>query len=402
MIRRIRKNSTAPGKSGFTLIEMVTAAAVFSLLGVMLFSMVKSGMTMWKDGESSRDEIERGVHALNSISRELRLAFTENNPFGSRAEAQMLCDFVDYDRDGDSIPESRVQRLAFTRINAEERENEVLKTSGDEPLGRLYFTLFENDPDLVKEMGTLPTGGLAEALFMSYAPELGEGQKSDGLLSLYRGYRSPIGGEGSFFTAGNLLKPDDIEFSLLPVLDEILHLEFRFWNQHTYTFDASLAGPDDLGGAGYTWDSTRAVLPEDPAMSPNRFRFGLGDGSRDDVTDDIFPERILITVEVRCSGGAEGLPRLTGDVKEDSINVPVDMTKPLERMKEGERFVRIDAEWIEFSSAGTGELVVKRRGARNTLVSDHKRGSLVNYGRRFSTVVEIAGAKSCFNSKEDD
>jgi len=211
------------GRKGFTLIELVTAVGIFSILGVMLFSMVRTGMSMWTQGEVSRNEMSRGVVVLETIAKELRLAFTENDPLEGEARARFISDFFEYDRDGDGIKEARVQRLCFVRLNPEERENELLRKAGDMPFGSDYFTLV-NEPKLEE---ALPTGGLAEAVFMSYAPRLPEGKISAGVLKLYRGYRSPPGGEFSFFDTGSLKTPRDIERDLTPVIDGILHLEFR-------------------------------------------------------------------------------------------------------------------------------------------------------------------------------
>jgi prepilin-type N-terminal cleavage/methylation domain-containing protein len=399
MMKSIRTGSI-DGKrrrAGFTLIEMVTAAAIFSILGAMLFSMVRTGMTMWREGEVSRTRIERAVAVMDTIARELRMAFTENSPFCEEAEALFLCDFFDYDRDGNDTKETRVQRLFFTRINMEERENQRLRTAGDEPMGRLYFTLFEEEPALVEEEGTRTAGGLAEACFMSFAPRLRRGQEQDGTLILYRGYRSPIGGVDSFFAPGNLLEPRELEAQLLPVMEGVLHLEFRFWDQNTLSFDPETAGPRDMDGAGYTWDSTRAILPDDPRAAPNDFRFGRGEESLKDTTDDIFPQRVMITVVVEEPGSADDLPMLTDRLTEESARIPLDISRPFTRLREGDRFVRIDSEWISFSRVDGDELVVEKRGARNTVPVPHKAETRVHRGKVFSTVVEIASTKSCWN-----
>lgn len=389
-------------KKGFTLVELVTAAAIFSILGVMLFSMIRTGMTTWKNAESTRNDMDRGVRILETVARELRLAFTENDALEGEAAVRFLSDFIDYDRDGDGVKEARVQRLMFVRVNAEERENLTLRTSGDMPLGRYHFTLFEPDPELVKEEGTLPTGGLAEAVFLSFAPRIKKKEERDGFLSLYRGYRTPIGGEDSFFAPGRLLRPDEIEAELLPVLDGLLHLEFRFWDQRTLSFDENIARPENPDGAGYTWDSTRAFLSRDKDDAPNTFRFARGGGSQEDVTDDMFPMRVLIFVVVEEPQDKIKLPKLTGRMVPEDMRIPVDNPEPFKKAKEGDRFVRINEEWIEYFRIEGGELVAARRGARHTHPSPHPPGSLVHKGRSFSTVVEIPTAKACWNEEEDE
>ena len=403
---------------GFTLIELVTAMAIFSILGVMLFGMIRSSMTAWKDGESSRNETERGVRILDILSRELRLLFSENDPLGDGSPVRMVCDFADYDRHDDGEPELRVQRLRFVRINMEERENEALRQAGNESPGTGYFTLTEGlDVRAMSDGGKgernarsedrdavimRPTGGLAEAMFLAFAPRLSEGEVSDGYLSLYRGYRTPIGGDDSFFAQGRFRRAKEVETDLLPVVDGLLFLEFRFWNQETTTFDSLLARPDTPEGAGYTWDSTRGLLPKDRPDTPNVFRYAAGEASLDDPTDDVYPERVLITVVVEEPQDATQLPRLVSDVRREDRILPVDLVKPFASRKEGDRFVKIGEEWIEYSRVDGQDLMVVRRGARNTLPGDHLEGSRVHSGRTLTSVVEIPAAKICWNVKDVD
>lgn len=393
--------------SGFTLMEMVTAAAIFSLLGIMLFGMVRTGMTTWKDGEDSRNRVERGVRILEMISQELRHAFAHNDAFSGEGEVRFYSDFVTYDRDGDRVDDACTQRLIFVRINVEERENERLRTAGDLALGKHHFTLFEQDEEVLKQEGALPTGGLAETIFMSYAPALlkskkGKLQKRDGMLHLYRGYRSPIGGEDSFFCPNALTTTREIQSNLVPIQDGLLYLEFRFWNRNTLSFDKDLHREDTPEGAGYTWDSTRAILGVGREHGFNSFRFYAGEESLTDVTDDIFPERVRIFIVVGDPQAKAQLPRLLASIKKDDMVIPLDLTKPLKNLGEKDRFVRIDEEWIEFSRIDGQDLIVARRGARHTIASPHNEDSPVHYGTGLSTVVNIPVTRSCWNDAEDE
>jgi len=399
----IDKKTTRPcsSASGFTLIEMVTAAAIFSILGVMLFGMVQSGMTMWKNGEAARTEMERGVRILETVSKELRLIFTQSDPISNDSSVQMICDFVDFDRDGNSEKEMRVQRLMFVRINTEERENELIRNSGDLSLGKHHFTLFQQDKDILDEEGTLPTGGLAESVFMSYAPRLQPKEKRTGQLGLYRGYRSPIGGEDSYFSAGRLDRTSDVESNLICVQDGLLYLEFRFWSSSTVTFDENLVKYDSPEGAGYTWDSTRSYLTNRREDMPNIFPFYVSEESRNDVSDDIYPSKVKITVVVEDPQRNFQLPKLIADIRKDDMRITLDIIKPFEMVAENDRFIRIDEEWIEYSDLDGQDMIIKKRGARNTIPAAHKEESRIHYGYAVSTVVEIPTARSCWNDEND-
>ncbi len=408
---------------GFTLIELVTTATIFAILGAMLFSMVKSGMDMWTRGEAQRDEIEKSTVVLETIAGGLRSAFTENDPMGERAEVRFYSDFVDYDCDRDGERETRLQRLAFVRINVEERENLEMRVAGDLPLGRRYFTLSEAEIDLLyrrnqeeetyrssgdelDEMDVYrPTGGLAECLFTAFPSTLTRDGKMSGTMSLFRGYRSPIGGEDSFFAPGALRDPFDVAAQLVPVMGGVLHIEFRFFDQDSFTFDQREAQPGTKGGAGYVWDSTRGVLfPEGDEEGKNAFRLASTsgtldstEGSEDDPSDDIYPSRVKIVVVINAGGGQDGLARLTRTIGPNTSRIPVDIVLPFREWRFGEKYVRLGAEWIRFSRLDGNELVVDERGVRNTIPSDHKKGRPIFAGRAFSAEVSIPARREWWN-----
>jgi prepilin-type N-terminal cleavage/methylation domain-containing protein len=398
---------------GFTLVELVTTAAIFGILGAMLFSMVRSGMDMWTRGEAQREEVERAATVLDTITRELHAAFTENDPLALRSDVRFLCDFVDLDCNGDGSEETRVQRLMFVRINSEERENLALRTAGDLPLGRRYFTLTRDDRVGAENAGAggapaeedpsaiyRPTGGLAEALFMAFPPVVGGKAQTGEALSFYRGYRSPIGGEDSFFAPGALLTPASVAFNLAPVMGGLLRLEFRFWDQDTLTFDTKEAPARSKGGAGYTWDSTRGIIPPPDVSALNTFRLAKGPESLADPSDDVFPERVQITIVVNAGGRREGLARLTANVKDTDMRIPVNALKPFTEWRFGDRLVRLDGEWIRFKDIEGRDLVVAERGALNTIPSAHSGGSTVYAGRTFTAQVAIPTKREAWNGND--
>jgi hypothetical protein len=51
--------------------------------------------------------------------------------------------------------------------------------------------------------------------------------------------------------------------------------------------------------------------------------------------------------------------------------------------------VRIDAEWIEYSSKNQTELTVRRRGARGTVAQPHAVAARVRFGETFTTDVHV-------------
>lgn len=390
-----------PAKQGFTLVELVTTATIFAILGAMLFSMVRSGMDMWSRGEMQREELERSTIVLETIGRELRSAFTENDAVAGSSDVRFLSDFVDLDSDGDGFKETRLQRLLFVRINSEERENLELRTAGDLPLGQRYFMLAPVDEDEILDPDDLeagmglhrPTGGLAEVAFMAFPP-MAKGRIITGRpLNFCRGYRTPIGGEKSFFIPGELDTVKGAASHLVPVMGGVLHLEFRYCGQDSVSFDTQSAPGGKEGGAGYVWDSTRGLHPIEALDGPNSFVLARGPGSLDDPADDVFPSLVQATVVIAAGGRREPLARLRLALKSVDRRIFVDAVRPFEDWRFGEQLVRIGSEWIRFSRVESGELIVAERGVRNTIPSDHKRGTPVFAGRTFSALIAVPAQK---------
>ncbi|MFH1230723.1 MAG: prepilin-type N-terminal cleavage/methylation domain-containing protein [Planctomycetota bacterium] len=63
--------------SGFTLLEILVAVAIFVLLAVLLAGLLQSGIDLWKTGETSGDVTERGQIIMEQIKKDLATVFTE-------------------------------------------------------------------------------------------------------------------------------------------------------------------------------------------------------------------------------------------------------------------------------------------------------------------------------------
>lgn len=67
------------GGTGFTLLELLVAMAVLTLLVVMLMGLVDSATKLWRQSESRVDAYREARAALNVISDELRAAIASTN-----------------------------------------------------------------------------------------------------------------------------------------------------------------------------------------------------------------------------------------------------------------------------------------------------------------------------------
>ncbi len=208
-----------------------------------------------------------------------------------------------------------------------------------------------------------------------------------GGTTLWRAVRAPAGGEGSLFVDRNIERSegDGIPLPELasPAARDLLYVGFRFWGPTTNTWDdvPPLSERSEYRQSGPTreWDSTRAIL--DVPAQPGLFAWRRAPGSLDDPTDDIFPERVEVTIVVRGEYNRSEV-RLAAALAErdETIRVAGAFELPEDP---SERFVRLASGTIIVAKGGRGE--------RGTAAAKHEAGALVEQGVTFRRYVEIPG-----------
>jgi hypothetical protein len=368
---------------------------------------------------------ERARAVLDQVAEDLRSAAGD-----SRAPGVGL--WIRFLADGDS--EGR-PRLRFTRAISESQDP-VAREGGKyvETTPGLHLDL-HRDADKLREGSLLAPGGYEEVLYA---------MASDPASTvLLRGIRSPPGGGGSLFidrnveaeraapsrsrkvapksaaapakvapeggTVAEAAGPEDapavpadsgpLGAAARPFAEGVLHISFAFWTPFTSTWDRSKPatlrrGASTPSGPITTWDSTRAVLDE--KAGAGEFAWRRIEGSLENSDDDVFPERVEVTLVMAGNADVEGMT-----VAEDLG--PADKSVILSRWtglpEEGpDCFVWIDGEWIGYEKIEAGRLVVSSakgggRGARGTRPASHPRGTAVDAGTVFRRVVEIPAGR---------
>ncbi len=77
----MRSKPPHPTYKGFTLLEILVTVALFSLLALMLFSIVQSATVLWRENERRVDSYREARAALNVIGSDLRNIFTRIDQF---------------------------------------------------------------------------------------------------------------------------------------------------------------------------------------------------------------------------------------------------------------------------------------------------------------------------------
>lgn len=356
-----------PRRAGFTLLELLTAAALFSVLGVLLFQMVRSAMDVWGTGERNRELYERASTAFDLLAADLRDGWAGAPAAGQPAE--LLCSWRPEDRNGDGQHERAVPLLRFTRLCHEERSLEWLARAGDVAGGETAVTSLQpQDPGQLR-----PTGGLAESL---YTVALPKGAK---LPALLRGVRTPAGGAGSLLDPDLPERPDRILAASSVVIDDVLWFGVEFWGPGTTAWGRE-------GGALSCWDSTRGVLePDDP-----EFPFGVA-GSLADGSDDIWPRLLRITLVLDRSQGATTAGRLVDGVSADGRRVKLAGAALLHDEERPDHLL-VEDEWMAVQAV-EGDEVAVQRGVRGTTATPHAEGAVVRAGRSFRRVIELPAGR---------
>jgi prepilin-type N-terminal cleavage/methylation domain-containing protein len=366
---------------GMTLLEIMIAMAIFSILGMTLALFLRQGLSAWRTGEARRGAYEEAQSLLRRLREDLRSTFTTVPVVpGEPARARFLCD----------IDEEGRQRLAFVRTIPAESRHPLAALAGN-AIGADQDLDGRNDHEKAVAGRLRATGGLEEVLY-AMDPEV------DG--ALLRGARSPVGGDASLFALENVKNAARLREVARPLSLNVLHFELQFWAQNTEGWrDEAVArkhGPTSV------WDSTRGLLPADPNTPAEEFRFFRDEASVEDADDDVFPERIRATIVVREEGPAATWSALAAPVNETDVEVAVldpklfETRGPYVRIGKGQA-----AEWVRFKSvdAGSGRLrlEVNGRGLRGTRRRRHAAGEDVVTGRTFTTEVEVPAFAEAWN-----
>lgn len=375
--------TTRRAARGFTLIELLLATALFAMLSLLMFRIASDAAEVWNDGERNRVLNQRADAAFALLSDDLRHTWA-----GVPGAAEQGARFVVLPRreelGDDERPRPRVSDgLAFTRLLHEQREAAWLRRAGDRAGAEGTTSLLgEPDADLLR-----PTAGLAETLvFTTLLP-------GDGLPSLMRVVRTPIGGARPLTDPDEWTRLDRLLPDALPIADDVLFFGVECWRPGADAWSADEyeppaetsddAAPPEPLFAARRWDSTRALAPGLPGH--------VGEDSLWDGRDDAFPSLVRLTL-------AFGAGLLSGRLGEsmgvDDRRLVVDEVRFLRDDEERAEYVLVDHEWMRLLDAGVGsrEFVVER-GARGTVAAPHDEGATVRVGRTFRRVVSLPAAR---------
>ncbi|MGC6486164.1 MAG: PulJ/GspJ family protein [Planctomycetota bacterium] len=408
--------SAAPTRraAGFTLIELIVVMGILSGFLVMLVSLVDSGLTMFRDGETSQVLADRGARAQQVVRDELsRLRGSATGRDREQVEDRLVVQVLPI-----GLPYTPARGATLVQVLrgavhlSPDRELQIVGK-------RLAAEVLEEDPTLTpeelvaeadKRAATEPLRGIGNLMLLPWRQE----GDDDALLELRAGWFLPgqriPSGPDRFVDPFDVVVPGGEELPgvtvfemTTPILSDLLHVEFGLWSQRTTSWGDE-RGPLHGFQSGATsrleqpqaiWDSARGGWLVDAATG-GEFAFDLGPLSESDPTDDIHPHAILCRVVVAQDRDAapEGLlARFAGT--EDTTLYLYDGTAFPGRRDGG--YVKLAGEWIRYASLDGDRLVGCKRGQRGTKLLEHAAGAAVNVGRTVEFVVPVLHAKDDWN-----
>ncbi|MCC7138271.1 MAG: prepilin-type N-terminal cleavage/methylation domain-containing protein [Planctomycetes bacterium] len=409
-----------PPRAGFTVLELLIAMALFSVLGLAVVALLGQGMTIFSEGTADTSMQDRLQSVLPAIRADLAAVQPVSPPEvppppppegdpGTDPAAQAVPTPPDVRlRAGwlklSDVPSEwpPVYYVAFARTFAREAEDPILRRAGTDPVGP-GIPAKSYDPatvDAGAATNLLAPGGLQEVVWVAVpedpAPERRTGAPtpdsswSRSVLTLYRLFRAPVGGEKTLLDPKNFDSLAKIRAAGRPMHDGVLHFGVTFRNVFARSFTDGLGtGRVDDGQAyvGAVWDSTRAL---DKAFALYRDA-----GSLADVRDDVFPAwaRVEVTLAVEGPFGfGRGDTVLSTGVGPDDRRLRLESVEPVLRPGQGETWLKVGTEWVSttFENVDPSErLVTVARKGRGTAAAEHPAGTPVFVGGTVSTDVPM-------------
>lgn len=416
-------------RRGLTLLELLIAMTIFSVLGIFLFTLVARSLEIYRSAEGEGELIDDLDTGLSPLIDDFTCV-SIGDPSGAGQKLEFRCThdrrYIPSSEPGAnegkdrpiaySVGDSRSLVLRFVRtFPGSELESTIGRFAGTSNDAKSYIDGVDDleESGAVKSTrrgaparsaekggsqqpptpGLLAPGGLTEVM---YFVESGPFDPK-GLSTLYRCARSPVGGSGSFFDPGMLdqMTPEWIAARAVPIVSRVAYFAVLFWSQSSESWmtaealDGRGVGVRDGSwrGGEYFWDSTRGRLSE--------FSLTRGAGSLSNYRDDIFPSRALIVLTLASGGGTTDGGLVVGRIPQDAKTIGITNPKAVKAAAENGGYVKIDDEWVRVKSVDGNSMTVDR-GVRQTTPSVHEPGTPYVAGRTFTKVVEIPANRVYF------
>ncbi|MDZ7814564.1 MAG: prepilin-type N-terminal cleavage/methylation domain-containing protein [Planctomycetota bacterium] len=324
--RYCRRAKACTDTAGFTLVELLVAMAVFSILGLVLAMFMSTTTEMFR---------------VNSARRS---AFSTASAVLSQMEADLVQAYL---APGDRNPDVDVRLRAF------------VDNSGNSRIA--FVALSPNPGDSMADLGMREIGWYLDT--------------SAGFpYTLRRNMSLAVGADDG------VIETLDAPDSWPEFADMIGHFSVSFIPDTTSLVDEGITfSPQELEEGFPMWDSTRGLDPDFPLFRDN---------SEENPWDDILPVRAIITVTIIPENGM--IAFITEDLDANGTNMKVNTTEGFPPPASPvESFLFSQREWMFYSALDDESFSVTERGARGTSPMPHSRSTRVVAGYSFVRTVAL-------------
>ena len=398
--------STHRSTRGFTLLEILIAMSLFVMLGGMVVVFLRQSLDIFYTGTRESAQLDRQDAILPQVRADLSniaLPATfqapapppppeildskgiEPPPPPPAVLVRLRAGHIKLQKTGKAaFKDYPCPYIAFVVADANEGADRLRRRAGEVAAKDANLKALTPASATEGDASTRykATGGLMEIVWIAVPTSVMENEDPSALewpaiLTLYRGFRTPIGDpEKSLLVPENLDTPAKIKAACRPVAEGLLHFGATWRRVFATSWDEELG----LGlGAnapyvGPIWDSTRALEREWPLHK--------GPHSLVDPSDDIFPPFVRLEAtlaQVTQFGPGRGEFTLQEGVGADAVILKVADTDTLMQPNLGTvRWLKVDAEWMSYElrdvNFSKGEVRV-RRGRRGTKAVPHESGA---------------------------
>jgi prepilin-type N-terminal cleavage/methylation domain-containing protein len=343
------------GRGGFTLLELLLAVGLFSILILALLKLIDTSLTIWSRTDTSRELSEMGGAALDMLAGDL---FALEG--GKRGD--LVADWRLFDLDRDGIEGAPAQRLRLVRH---------LGAAGLQRLsGAAAGSSFETF-----ERGLVEVG-------WALLPGTSDDPDERALGTLVRGERL-VGDKDtlSFFEPG-FFGPNGkpVPGALVELTGGVLWFNAWFATQTTILHDGWVLG-DDLENCASSWDAWNKARPDAEVSVFNRVPAGMPQAK--DVP--LLPRRVRVEIELERPRDLRFRTRLrtAANVGDATIDV-----RDGNKLPPVGTMILIDEEWMKIQSVN-GERASVERGRRGTRAAAHAAETLLHHGWHLAREIPV-------------
>jgi prepilin-type N-terminal cleavage/methylation domain-containing protein len=385
---------------GFTILELTVVMGLLSVFMMFLLQIVFMTTEIFQTGSADQETSARLIAAGRPVEEAVRDMIGPSREDKHQAsDARLLVQWLPIGLAAKGAS-GQIQVLRSTVHVPKFVEKQLLTTMFRGPV---VEEIGDNDPQQVRatiEKMILSSGfkGRGEMMLIAWP----EGDAEGAYFTLRRGVFLPDQPLPFREADGkSLLEVRDLvtEFPAKHVVQNteviatgLLHLSYRLASQYTENWIDGPAGK----GPEQVWDSARVGWLVDGEIDTEKFSLDLGEISRTDSTDDVYPRYIEVTVV--AAGSSKDLPEglLAEQISASDTSIRLINTERLPNHIH-DRFLKVGSEWVQYGAMRGRTLTGVKRGMRGTVPKNHDRRTGVRAGKTDVMMIKILHARDSWN-----